>query len=108
MPLAKNTQTLTPRRSSRMQTTTSLNSLRRGVGPRTHAEMIHMRNTELVKAGLLLSSHNRSLSGLQRSRGLADCDAGMTFSADDAKTYIDEAKTFSAAALAFLRKDGWI
>ncbi len=80
----------------------------RGVEPRTHSGAIHLFNAELVKSGLMPSSHNRILSGLQRSRELADYDAAVAFSAEDAGQYLDDAKTFSREALAFLRKAGWI
>jgi hypothetical protein len=44
----------------------------RGIEARTHAGAIHVFNTEFVRAGLFPSSNNRILSGLQRSRELAD------------------------------------
>ena len=49
--------------------------LSRGVETKTHAGAIHTFNTEFVRAGLLPSSHNRLLAGIQRLRELADYDA---------------------------------
>jgi len=75
-----------------------------------------MFNTELVKGGLFSSSHNRTLSGLQRSRELADYDAAVAFSTDDATQfstddatqYLNDARTFAGEAMTFLRNEGWL
>jgi uncharacterized protein (UPF0332 family) len=82
--------------------------LSRGVEPKTHAGAIHLFNTELVRAGVFPSSHNRLLGGLQRARELADYDAAVVFSADDAAAEVAEARSFRDAALAFLAKEGWL
>jgi uncharacterized protein len=82
--------------------------LSRGVEPKTHAGAIHLFNTELVRAGLFPSSHNRLLGGLQRARELADYDAAVAFSAEDAAAEIGEARSFRDAALEFLAKEGWL
>jgi uncharacterized protein (UPF0332 family) len=82
--------------------------LSRGVETRTHAGLIHLFNTELVRTGAFPSSHNRLLGGLQRARELADYDAAVAFSADDARAEIADARAFAEAALAFLRGEGWV
>jgi uncharacterized protein len=82
--------------------------LSRGVEPKTHGGAIHLFNTELVRAGLFPSSHNRLLGGLQRARELADYDAAVEFSGEDAAAEIKEAQSFRDAALAHLAKEGWL
>jgi uncharacterized protein (UPF0332 family) len=70
----------------------------RGVEARTHDDVIHVFNTELVRSGLFSSSHNRVLARLQRSRELADHDAAVVFSPEDAAAALDEARSFVGAA----------
>jgi len=82
--------------------------LMRGVEAKKHAGAIHLLNTEFVRTGSLPSSHNRLLAGLQRSRELADYDAAVTFSADDAAAELADAERFSRDALALLRAEGWL
>jgi uncharacterized protein (UPF0332 family) len=82
--------------------------LTQGVEPKTHAGAIHLLNTEFVRAGRLPSSHNRLLAGLQRARELADYDAAVTFSAEDATAQLADAERFAADALALLRTGGWL
>ena len=82
--------------------------LSRGVEPKTHSGAIHLFNTELVRAGLFPTAHNRLLGGLQRARELADYDAAVVFAVEDARAEIDEAHSFCDEALAFLRREGWI
>jgi uncharacterized protein len=79
----------------------------RGIEVRTHAGAIHVFNTEFVRPGVLASSFNRVLSGLQRSRELADYDAAIVFSADDASAALADARTFATAALAWLAGERW-
>jgi len=79
----------------------------RGVEPRSHRGALHLLNREFVRTGLLTSSHNRLLGALQRSRELADYDAAAVFSADDARQQLDDARTFHAATLEFLAREGW-
>ncbi len=81
--------------------------LTRGVEPKTHAGAVPLLNVEFVRAGLLASSHNRLLAGLQRSRELADYDAAVTFSTEDAVAEVAEAERFMAAADALLQREGW-
>jgi uncharacterized protein (UPF0332 family) len=80
----------------------------RGLEPKTHAGAIHLFNTEFVRAGLLASSHNRLLAGIQRSRELADYDAAVTFSKEDAEGCLREAETFHGDVLTLLRRQRWI
>ncbi|MDX2092448.1 MAG: HEPN domain-containing protein [Kofleriaceae bacterium] len=80
----------------------------RGIEPRTHAGVIHVFNTEFVRTGLFPSSFNRTLSGLQRSRELADYDAAVVFSEPDARAELVDARAFVTAALAWLASEGWL
>ncbi len=82
--------------------------LSRGVDPKTHAGAIHLFNTELVRHGAFPSSYNRLIGGLQRARELADYDAAVRFSGDDAAAEVKEARSFIDVGLAFLAKDGWL
>lgn len=82
--------------------------LSRGVEPKTHAGAIHLFNVELVRKGVFASSHNRLLGGLQRARELADYDAAIAFSAEDAGNEVRDARAFAAEALSFLRDEGWL
>jgi len=82
--------------------------LSKGLEPRTHAGAIHLFNSEFVRPQLLPSSHNRLLSGLQGSRQLADYDAAASFSAEDARAQLADARTFAAEIVAFLRREGWV
>ncbi len=81
--------------------------LSRGIEPKTHQGAIHLFNTELVRPGTMPSSHNRLIGGLQRARELADYDAAIAFSAQDAKAEIDAASLFFKDALAYLAREGW-
>jgi uncharacterized protein len=79
----------------------------RGVEAKTHGGAVHLFNTEFVRPGLLGSSHNRLLAGIQRSRELADYDAAVTFSAEDARACLHDAQAFYDEAIALLRREGW-
>jgi hypothetical protein len=79
----------------------------RGLEPKTHSGAIHLFNTEFVRAGLVASSHNRLLAGIQRSRELADYDAAVTFSKEDAEGCLREAEAFRDDILALLRGENW-
>src|SRR5262249_54054240 len=82
--------------------------LSRGVEPKTHAGAIHLFNTELVRAGIFPTSHNRLLGSLQRARELADYDAAVVFGKDDAEAEIVAAGSFIARVIEFLRGEGWL
>jgi uncharacterized protein (UPF0332 family) len=82
--------------------------LSRGLEPRSHGGAIHLFNTELVRAGAMPSSHNRLLGGLQRARELADYQAAVVFSEDDARALLDDARSFDADARALLTREGWL
>jgi uncharacterized protein (UPF0332 family) len=73
-----------------------------GAEPKSHQGAVHLFNTEIVRKGLMDSSHNRTISGLQRSKELADYDAAVVFSVDDAKRELAAARNFEAAVLRFL------
>jgi hypothetical protein len=45
---------------------------------------------------------------LQRARELADYDAAVTFSAEDAQAEIDAARLFTRDAVAVLSREGWV
>lgn len=76
--------------------------LSRGLEPRSHSGAIHLLNVEFVRTGALPSSINRLLAGLQRSRELADYDAAVEFSADDAEHAIADARAIVDSARALL------
>lgn len=82
--------------------------LARGLEPKSHQGALHLLNTEFVRIGLLPSSHNRLLAGLQRSRELADYDAAIAFSAEDAAGELQAARAFLEDALELLRREGWV
>jgi uncharacterized protein (UPF0332 family) len=79
----------------------------RGIEPRSYQGAIRFLNTEFIRPGLLDSSHNRLIGGLQRARELADYDAAVTFSAEDAQAELDAARRFTRDALAVLTREGW-
>jgi uncharacterized protein (UPF0332 family) len=79
----------------------------RGVEPKSHAGALHLFNIELVRTGELSGSWNRLLAGLQRSRELADYDAAVTFTEEEARDILSDARSFGEAALDYLRKGGW-
>ena len=79
-----------------------------GTETRTHSGAIHLFNTEFVRPGLFSSAHNRFLAGLQRSRELADYDAVVQFSADDAAGERAAAAAFIGEVSGFLRRGGWL
>jgi hypothetical protein len=56
--------------------------------------------------GLMNEIRNRETA--QRSRELAESDAAITFSADDAAAQLADAERFSAGASSLLRADGWL
>lgn len=82
--------------------------LSRDIEPKTHAGAIHLFNQEFVRPGVVSSSHNRVLGGLQRARELADYDAAVTFSAEDAAAECDAAGSFRDEMLALLAREGWL
>jgi uncharacterized protein (UPF0332 family) len=82
--------------------------LSRGVEPETHAGAIHLFNTEIVRASVMPSAHNRLLAGLQRARELADYDAAVLFSAEDAAAECSDASGFGEAVKAVLLREGWL
>lgn len=61
-----------------------------------------------MRTGLLPSAHNRLLAGLQRSRELADYDAAVAFSVEDAEGELTAARTFVQETLELPRREGWI
>ena len=81
--------------------------LTRGVEPRSHQGAFHLLNVELIRAGEFPSSHNRLLSGLQRQREIADYDAAVVFSAEDAQAAVADAHAFAADAQAALERWGF-
>jgi uncharacterized protein len=82
--------------------------LSRGMEPRSHSGAIHLFNTEFVRPGLLPSSHNRLLGGLQRARELADYDPAVAFSAEDAAMNLEDARSFAREVLELLAREGWL
>lgn len=82
--------------------------LTRGLEARTHAGTLHLYNTELVRAGLVPATHNRVLAGLQRSRELADYDAAVSFTLDEARAAVADAESVSSALHSILQRDGWL
>ena len=82
--------------------------LSRGVEPKSHSGAIHLFNVELVRTGHFDSSWNRLLSGLQRTRELADYDAAVAFSAEDAEAELEAARRFGGAVTAFLKREGFL
>lgn len=82
--------------------------LSRGLEAKTHSGLVHLLNTEFIRAGLLPSSFNRLFAGLQRTREYADYDAAATFSEDDARAEVEAARSFEMAATALLRSEGWL
>ena len=54
------------------------------------------------------SHDNRVVGGLQRARELADYDAAVVFTDEDARAEVEAAERFLGDALAFLRREGWI
>lgn len=82
--------------------------LSRDIEPKTHAGAIHLFNQEFVRTGVVPNSHNRLLAGLQRARELADYDAAVSFSADDAGAEFSAATSFRDEMLALLLREGWL
>jgi uncharacterized protein (UPF0332 family) len=80
----------------------------RGLEAKTHASAIHLFNTEFVRASLMESSHNRLLAGIQRARELADYDAAVAFSKEDAEGCLRDAEAFAGDAIALLRRENWV
>jgi len=79
-----------------------------GSEARTHAGAIHLFNTSFVRQGLFSSSHNRLLAGLQRSRELADDDAAVQLTEEDARAELADARRFAADVRAYLIDNGWL
>lgn len=82
--------------------------LSRGLEAKSHAGSIHLFNREFVRTGLLDSSNNRLLSGMQRSRELADYAAGIVFSEEDTASELQQAERFISCAKALLAKESWL
>jgi hypothetical protein len=79
----------------------------RGAEPRSHRGAIHLLNVELVRTGEFPASHNRLLAGLQRQREMADYDAAVSFSVEDAQAAVADARAFAADARAALERLGF-
>lgn len=82
--------------------------LSRGVDPKSHSGTLHLYNAELVKPGLVPPTHNRALASLQRSRELADYDAAVAFTEDDATAALADAVAVSDAIRSLLVKEAWL
>jgi uncharacterized protein (UPF0332 family) len=82
--------------------------LSKGLEAKTHAGAIHLFNVEFVRPGVVQSSYNRLIGGMQRSRELADYDAAIVFSQQDADACLRDAETFRTQALAILERENWI
>ncbi len=78
----------------------------RGVEPKTHQGAIHLFNVEFVRTGVMPASHNRVLALLQRSRELADYDAAVSFTVEDAASQTLEARAFEREVVCQLVADG--
>lgn len=66
----------------------------RGLEAKSHSGVLHLLNAEFIRQGLLPTSHNRMLAQLQRSRELADYDAAVIFSTEDAEEECKAAERF--------------
>ena len=82
--------------------------LSRGVEPRSHQGAIHLFNVEFVRPGVMPASHNRLLALLQRSRELADYDAAVAFTVEDATDQTAQARAFEREVRARLLADGML
>ena len=82
--------------------------LSRGVEPRSHCGAIHLFNVEFVRTGLMGTSHNRVLTGLQRLRELADDDASLMLNVEDARQELEQAKAFAEGCRELLQREGWL
>lgn len=80
-------------------------ALSRGIEPKTHAGAIHIFNQEFVRTGLASPSNNLFVSGLQRSRELADYDAAVLFGPDESAEQLTKAEAFCRAMAALLPAD---
>ena len=80
-------------------------ALSRGVDPRTHAGTLNVFNRELTRKGTL-PPFNKLLTGLQSAREVADYDAGVSFTLDEARALVAEADAFATAVLDLLRAEG--
>ena len=79
----------------------------RGLEPKTHSGAIQLLNLELIRPGKLSTKCNRLIAGLQRSRELADYDAVVRFSAEEARAELQAARDFELEARALLTAEGW-
>ncbi len=75
--------------------------------PRSHSGAVHLFAKEFVRPGRFPTSDNRLVSGMQRARELADYDAAVTFSVEDAEAEVAAATDFGARARAWLLVEGW-
>jgi uncharacterized protein (UPF0332 family) len=82
--------------------------LTRGIEPKTHGGALHLFNSEIVRGGVLPQSYNRLIAGMQRSRELADYDAAVLFSADDARALCADAQSFGRDVEAALEREGYL
>ena len=65
-----------------------------GIEPKTQAGAIHLYNQHFVRAGHFDPATNRTLSGLQRSRELADYDPAVVFDHPTAEAALADARSF--------------
>jgi len=80
----------------------------RGVEPRSHSGALHLFDLELVRTSVFPASCNRLLGALQRARELADYDAAVAFTAEEAAPQLEDARAFAGIARGFLVGEGWI
>ena len=78
----------------------------RGADPRTHAGTLRLFNLHIARPGEL-PAFNKLVSGLQRSRELADYEATVSFTRDEAQSLVSDAETFDSAVRALLAREGW-
>lgn len=80
--------------------------LSRGLEAKSHAGVVHLFHSELVRSGVFPPVHNRALAALQRSREFADYDAAVAFTAEDTEASLADARAFATDAIHVLQTTG--
>ena len=78
-----------------------------GEEPRTHGGLDRLLQRDFVRTGQLEAKDARLLARLMAFRQSADYTAEYVFTDATARDEVDAAKTFVAAALALLAREGW-
>jgi uncharacterized protein (UPF0332 family) len=82
--------------------------LTEGTEPQTHRGVLRLLSRDFVRTGRLPAGEAAALSKLEKQRLEADYSAELVFTNEEAALELQAAESFIDAAMALLRRDGWV